>query len=148
MGTKPDDHLNYGLHEIFDHAVFKDDLFLQYRANLEEAMARAVPPQPNLLSHNSTAVHAEFRNIDSKVRSGFHNTRMEKTFTTAVKKTLDSNLQRLDKTITAGVGNTVSQQSDIFKGFFTDVMTKQYLAVARAVHRLVQDTLSDFLPYY
>ena len=67
MDTKPDDHLHYGLHEIFDHAVFKDDLFREYRVNLVEAMARAVPPQSNLLSHNAPAIHAEFRNIDSKV---------------------------------------------------------------------------------
>lgn len=149
MDINPDDYMAYGRHEVFENAIFHDVLFLEYRANLLNAMDLAVPPQSDLLSHNAPAIHAELRSLDSKLTNGFSNTRTEmRTFTREVKTTLDISLQHLDKIITAKVGNTILQHMDILKGFYTDALNQHSLALNRTIQRMYQDTPLQFLSIY
>ncbi|GJJ68189.1 hypothetical protein EMPS_00535 [Entomortierella parvispora] len=128
METKPDNFMSYAHHEIFDDDVFKDPLFI----------------------YNTSSIHAEFRNLDTKMTNGFQDAKTElRTFTRTVKETTDSDLQRLGDSIATAVGSLVSEHLREISDVLASHTANYNLAISHALRRAVEastmNSMADFL---
>jgi hypothetical protein len=142
-----DNDIDYSLHHVFKHPVFKTQAFNTFSQELHQIMDAAVPPLSDSLRAHVPALTDEIRNLDTKVTSGFADLKKQLDDVVA---TLTSGFQdwqkRTETKIIAAVNNVASSQNDLLIAAM-DASANMYSEAMMMTMQLVPELFRSHLSY-